>query len=137
MISIRSILAAIVAATLFAAPASAAQETAPPSCAAGQPSGDPLTVGGTGQQQSAPFALAGGAYRVDWTTAAPTTQLSFIELKSADDPSVLRSKTILNATAEGGATSGQTFLYTVKPGPHYLSVRLPAAWAVTLTPIAT
>src|SRR5215467_4607839 len=35
--------------------------------------GGAQTVSGTGQVQSAPFQLRGGAYRVDWSMAQPTT----------------------------------------------------------------
>src|SRR5262245_12906168 len=110
MLSTHAIAAALMAATLFSTPTARAQETAIPACAPA-PGGAAQTISVSGQQQSAPFTLDGGAYRVEWTMDKPTTPLSFIELKSADDPSVLRSETILNASSAPGASSATTYAY--------------------------
>lgn len=130
--SIRALVGAALALLVAVVPAAAAQEATPVPCSVGQPGGDPVTITGKGQSSSAPFVLAGGAYTVDWSSDEPTTALSFVSLKSATDPSVLRSETILNGKA---GSAGQTHLYNVKPGTYFVDVRAPSGWRVTLTPM--
>jgi hypothetical protein len=129
---IQAALVAALALSTLATPARA-QDAPQPACAPVAFSGDPVTVNGTGQSNSAPFTLTGGAYQVDWAFATPSTIASFVNLRSVASENVM--DVIYNGTPQS-ASSGQTFAYNVKPGAYYLQVRVPAGWSVTLTPIS-
>jgi hypothetical protein len=133
---IQAALAATFALSTLAASPSPRQEVAQPMCSTVNTIGSAQTIEGTGQRNSAPLALDGGAYQVDWQLSSPSDRLTFIRLESATSGSVLQSETILNASGPTPVTSGQTFVYNVKPGSYYLGVRAPGGWSVTLTPIS-
>lgn len=117
-----------IAAALFTLGAALSPGTLP---ASAQASADPITITGNGQKQSAPFALAGGTYRVDWSLSNPTSRLAWMTLESTTEVSVPQSEFVHTMEKD---PSGQTFLYKLKPGTYYLRAFAPAAWSVTFTP---
>jgi hypothetical protein len=103
--------------------------------------GLPLTISGTSQVNSAPFELAGGAYRVDWGMRTGTSSFSFVDLDDAATGRLAQQVVSPGAVTAASAVAntgfgGQTFIYGVKPGRYFLSARAPSDWSVTLTPIA-
>jgi hypothetical protein len=85
---------------------------------------------------SLPFTLDQPAYSVTWTLTAPSDRLTYMTLESTSGAAGSGS-TLVNASGSAPTTGGQTAVYKLKPGTYYLSVRAPAAWTVTLTPIVT
>lgn len=127
-----ALISAALAFAVLALPASA-QEPTPAGCAPAA-AGTPITISGDGRQQSAPFHLDGGAYRVDWTYGKPVAVGTSIAIENADEANWTSSAQVVNG-GPIGATSGQTFAYKLKPGTYYVSAQVAAPWSVTLTPI--
>jgi hypothetical protein len=126
-----ALISAALMLAVLALPASAQEATAAGCAPAAD--GAPITVSGAGRQQSAPFHLDGGAYRADWTYAKPVAVGTSIMMEGAD-ASTSSYGVIVNGDPIG-ATSGQTFVYKLKPGSYYVSAQVAAPWSVTLTPI--
>jgi len=134
-----AITAALLALTVAAPLAHAQDAAAPPpaACVTDPPAaGAARVVTGSGKQQSAPFKLDGGAYRVDWTSDKPVESYSYIRLEAADEGNGISSQWLLNPSgATAGQTTGQTYIYRIKPGAYYVAPAVPGGWSVTLTPI--
>lgn len=167
MYLIRTALAALVAATLFAAPAAAAQDPAQPvppndpacqvsnppraclvddrrqyqgrdECSASLPgSGGYLFLGIGAGQRNSAPLVLDGGAYLATWDATDTTALSYIDLEPADDRNGLRSYSILGSSGAAASRSGQSYVYNVKPGPYYVSARVTGPWSVRLAPIAT
>jgi hypothetical protein len=104
---------------------------------------EPIVYAGQGIQRTAPFYLAGGTYRSQWSAwerapwYPPCTHS--IELKAVDQA---------NATADGGhvsdlakfahvpATGGseESYLVNLKAGEYYLDVNSECGWQIAITP---
>lgn len=135
-----SALALVVAVAVTpAAPRAVAAQDSPPACATPAPSGDPLTISGNGRSNSAPFALDGGAYRVDWGMRKPGTgaQGASLQLLAADADDLSRWRLIVRSPSLGanGDVVDETYVYTIKPGPYFIKADVPGEWFVRLTPI--
>lgn len=107
---------------------------APPPPAA---TGATVTLNGDGQQNTRPFDLAGGSYTVRWEgrMIGQSGGNLIVTLKRVDGQGFGESIVNLILGREKPAASGETQVYGVKPGPHYLDVLAPGPWSVTFTPL--
>lgn len=108
---------------------------APPAAAA---AGAALTINGDGQQNTRPFELAGGNYTVKWDGRS-SNQFGgnlIMTLKRVDGPG-FGGELLVNLvlSRDKSSASGETQVYNVKPGQHYLDVMAPGPWSVTITPL--
>ena len=119
---------------LLALPAGAEEPATDPATAACStfPAGSPITLKGSGGTQTAPFDLDGGAYILDWKLTESRGHVS-IEVNPVRAVPGNRGSLLLNEVFDGGAKSGQTHLYDVKPGRYYVAINVPKGWTVTLT----
>lgn len=95
-----------------------------------------IQVSGNGKQNTRPFELTGGAYTVRWSSNS-TTQFGgnvILHLRRTDG--VLGSELLVNTVVnrEKPTASGETQVYNVKPGTHYLDVTSPGEWSVIIAP---
>jgi hypothetical protein len=166
--TVRSLLivGAVVAATLFATPAVAAQDPSKPipaddpACLVPEPprvcladdrrqyqgrdvcpaslpgSGGYLFQGIGAGQRNSAPLMLDGGAYLATWDATDTTALSYIDLEPADDRNGLRSYSILAPSGAAASRSGQAYVYNVKPGSYYVSARVSGPWSVRLTPIA-
>lgn len=112
----------------------AAQPSAPPPPPA---AGAPIVLSGDGQQNTRPFDLAGGNYAVKWDgrSSGQFGGNLIVSLKRVDGPSYGGDLLVnLVLSREKPSASGETQVYNLKPGQHYLDVVAPGPWSVTLTP---
>lgn len=133
------VLAAAFGILLVALPGQAGAQAEPSpasSCVTVAPTGAPVTISGSGDTQTAPFDLAGGAYRVEWSLTDPGRGYVGIELEPVVSAPGHRSALIVNAAGDEIRAAGDTHLYGLKPGRYYLAVDAPKSWSVTLTPFA-
>lgn len=96
-----------------------------------------LTISGEGKQNTRPFDLSAGSYTVRWT-GTMRTQFSgnlIMTLKRTDGQffQELLVNTVL--TRDAPTASGETQVYKVKDGAHYLEVLAPGPWSATFTPL--
>jgi hypothetical protein len=134
--AIRALVAALLALLLVSPGVARAEE---PGCAP-TPTGAPLTLTNHGGQRTRPFELAGGTYHASWSgeVAAGDQDNLIVDLKRADGQRGSYDAVVnVILGRQGQPSSGETYLYNVKPGAYYLDVLAPARWTVTLTPIAT
>lgn len=131
---VSALAAALLIATTTASTVPASAQSTASSCVPVVPTGEPITISGTGDTQTAPFELAGGAYRVEWTYANLGTNHASLSLEPVVESIGNRGKLIVNAIGDEVKTPGDSHLYGVKPGRYYLDVNAPKRWTVTLTP---
>lgn len=95
---------------------------APPPPPAAAAAGAALTINGDCQQNTRPFELAGGNL--------------IMTLKRVDGPG-FGGELLVNLvlSRDKSSASGETQVYNVKPGQHYLDVMAPGPWSVTITPL--
>jgi hypothetical protein len=115
------------------APAAAA----PTEAVAAAPSAAAVTLNGDGKQNTKPFDLKAGSYTVKWS-GSMKGQFGgnlIISLKRPDAAvgGNLLVNTIINK--EKPSLSGETQVYNVKAGAHYLEVTAPGEWSVTISPL--
>lgn len=101
----------------------------------------PITVTGKGDEQSAPFQLAGGTYISEWSVTKPgaSSCVFYLRMEAADPDSFLlhnlvsiRSENIVKE-ADPSSWAGRIYIYHVKPGQYYIiSNTTCSEWAVTL-----
>jgi hypothetical protein len=103
----------------------------------------PIIVSGVGNQTSAPFYLAGGTYRGNWSAWG----------EAAEFPPCTHSAELLavdpaNAATAGGhvsdmaslvsvpatGASDTSYLYNIKPGEYYVDVTSACSWQIALSP---
>lgn len=100
----------------------------------------PVVASGSGNGNTAPFALSGGNYKVDWTLAdnRATSILGCNHGTRLVSTTEQRSYQLGTGTvAQGEKTaSGTTYAYGVSAGTYYLAVmaRSDCDWSFTLTP---
>lgn len=106
-----------------------------------QPFGDPAretSLRGTSSMKTQPIDLTAGAYVVRWSAAASTQPAGnnlIMHIKRADGTYYDGGLVNLIIATGGPSVSGETFLYGVKPGQHYVDVMAPADWSVTISPL--
>lgn len=116
-----------------AAPAPVAAPPPPPAA----PGGNSINLNGGASQNTRPFDLAAGNYTVKWS-GSMRGQFGgnlIMSLKRVDGPSY-GGELIVNIVLgrEKPHASGETQVYSVKAGQHYMDVTSPAAWAVEIRP---
>lgn len=97
---------------------------------------DPFTVAGQGMMKTALFALAGGTYKVNWQ-ASDASAGDFV---GCFHGAQLRSESAAFGESIGGGSvaadatlTGETFVYSVKPGRYYVDATSGCRWSITLT----
>lgn len=102
--------------------------------------GDGITLTGPAGVNTPPFELAGGSYLVRWSASkGPTMPLGnvILSIKRVDGGIVANSGLVNRVIGQGEqAISGETFVYGLKAGAHYLDVMSPGEWTVTIAPIS-
>jgi hypothetical protein len=115
--------------------------SAPAQAQACQPYGDPareVSFSGGTNQNTRPITLAPGNYVIRWSASANSQYGGnvIMDLKRADGqhfPGGNFVNMILNK--ERPTDGGETFVYGVQPGPHYVEIMAPGPWSVTISPI--
>lgn len=129
----RALALAAAVLVISALPTGAAEPTdTEPSACVTIPTGSPISLKGSGETQTAPFDLDGGAYILDWKLTDSRGHVS-IEVNPVRAVTGNRGTLLLNTIFDGGARSGQTHLYDVKPGRYFVGIDAPKGWTVTLT----
>ncbi len=94
----------------------------------------PITLKGTGTMNTAQFTLAAGTYKANWRSEVKPDSTSCFhaaDLRTAADAHV---EYIGNDSPKPGApVTGETFIYNVKAGPHFISANSGCVWSITLT----
>ena len=88
----------------------------------------PLTLNGSGTAKTAPFSLAAGSYKLNWTcTTAESSANCIAYLQSVarsrfSETSPDESELLFNELPKRGNTrTGETFAYRIKGGEYYIS----------------
>lgn len=120
----RTVAAALLALTLAACAGSAAPAVVE----------YPVTRTGSGIMASAPFALAGGDYRADWTAQADSHVGCFHAATLRAVSGNRSAGTIVMDTFDDAAPhAGSAYAYGVPAGQYYVDASSGCAWTVTLT----
>jgi hypothetical protein len=135
----RSLL--LVALVLFAlAPREIQASPVAQSCLPLADGGAGITISGPAGMNSQPFDLAAGNYVVRWqaNSGGPITARNVIlHVKRADGAYFAGSGALVNRVLDPAPSSlsGETYLYGVKAGTHYVDVLAPGEWTVSLLPL--
>lgn len=95
-----------------------------------------VTLSGDGQLKTRPFDLTAGAYAVKWS-GSTKTQFGgnlIMTLKRTDGQFFQESICNLILGKDLPQSSGETQVYGVKAGAHYLDILAPGPWSVTISP---
>jgi hypothetical protein len=98
----------------------------------------PITYSGTGNQTTAPFYLAGGAYHTRWSAwgeAAEFPPCTHSASLFAVDPAVgLVRELATRVQVPATGASQESDLRDLKPGAYYFDVSSECGWQIALTP---
>jgi hypothetical protein len=115
-----------------ASPLAAASAVVPAAAASSKAQEPPQQFTGNGITNTPPFALVGGAYRLDWTVRGERACFVGGGIKSTDQRV---SKSFGSRQFnEGGTHDGGDMLYGVPPGDYYLTMASSCPWQAVLTP---
>jgi hypothetical protein len=103
----------------------------------------PIILAGLGSQTTAPFYLAGGTYRSDWSAWGEAPEFPpcthSAELMAVDPGNAETSlghvsdlANLVHVPATGA--SDASYIYNVKPGDYYLDVNFACGWQIALSP---
>lgn len=110
------------------------------SCAPLTDGGAGITISGPRGMNTAPFDLAAGNYKVQWTASRGSMPAgNMIVYAKRVDGGFFPGMTALTNELIGQdrtSASGETYLYGVRDGQHYLTVTSAGEWSVTLTPVS-
>jgi hypothetical protein len=99
----------------------------------GAPAQAPITISGSGIENSAPFHLNGGDYRVTWT-ATPDSDVGCYHGANLDSNEVDVFEVLANEILDSAAPmSGSTYVYGLDPGRYYINANSGCDWSFTFT----
>jgi hypothetical protein len=95
----------------------------------------PVHLSGTSEQNTAPFELPAGDYKVSWSASSTTESPCFLgaALKSPSDSSVFVGSISADVPATGTAT-GETRIYGLKSGTYFEFVTSHCKWTIEIAP---
>ena len=122
------------------APTTATASPAVQSCAPLGEAGPGITLSGPMTTNTAPFELAGGTYLVRYSFSKGQAMIgnAIVTVKRADGAFYPGQTALTNQmlSQQNPSLSGESFLYGVKPGMHYLDVASAGEWSVTIVPVS-
>jgi hypothetical protein len=102
-----------------------------PSNGASSPAKDAVVLSGRGGLKTRPFTLAGGAYTVAWQ-AAPSGSVAYFSGRLTPVEASI-GNSFVSAMLES-RDRGQTEIYGIKSGQHYLDITMSGEWTVAIVP---
>lgn len=95
-----------------------------------------IALMGSGQMNTRPLDLTGGAYTVTWQAFMGGAYGGnvILSLKRTDGQFANHSVSSVILGRDQPELHGETQLYTVKPGQYFLEAMAPGPWTVTIAP---
>ena len=97
----------------------------------------PIVLTGDTKMMTRPFDLGPGNYTVHWSGSMHPQYSGnvIIYLRRVDGTGEAKGLVSVFLTEDRPTMRGETHLYHVKPGAHYLDVIAPGAWSVSISPL--
>jgi hypothetical protein len=108
-----------------------AASTPKPTVAQNAPMKDTVVLSGRGDMRTKPFNLSGGGYTVAWQATPSGSSATF---RARMVPTTAAGGESLAETKLDSRERGETELYDVKAGPHYLEITMTGDWIVAIVP---